>query len=122
MTRKKEIESWMRSLQTSITTGLEQLDGQTQFTQDKWDRSGGGGGITKVIENGRIIEKGGVNFSAVHGKTPEKIGKALGFEASQLFATGVSIVLHPINPWVPIIHMNVRYFEMSPNDNHQNYQ
>ena len=114
MTRKKEVENWMRSLQTSITTGLEKIDGQSQFIEDKWERSGGGGGITKVIENGRVIEKGGVNFSAVHGETPHKIGKSLGFENSNFFATGVSIVLHPINPWVPIIHMNVRYFEMTP--------
>ena len=60
-----------------------------------------------------MIEKGGVNYSAVHGPTPEKILSALGLEKSDFYATGVSIVLHPNNPWVPIIHMNVRYFEMS---------
>ena len=60
---------------------------------------------------GQVIEKGGVNFSAVEGDLPEKISQALQLPASHFFATGVSIVLHPVSPKVPIIHMNVRYFE-----------
>ena len=63
---------------------------------------------------GQRIAKGGVNFSAVHGSMPEKISRALGLEPGHFLATGVSIVLHPVNPLVPIIHMNIRYFEVQP--------
>ncbi|RMF02989.1 MAG: oxygen-dependent coproporphyrinogen oxidase, partial [Bacteroidetes bacterium] len=75
-------------------------------------RPGGGGGRTRVLV-GQRIEKGGVNFSAVHGQLSQRAAKALDLgEGGPFFATGVSIVLHPHNPQVPIIHMNVRYFEM----------
>lgn len=110
---KENIVAWFKDLQTSISKSLEDLDGGAVFTTDEWNRSEGGGGISKVIINGNVIEKGGVNFSAVSGPTPEKILKALGLEKTDFFATGISIVLHPINPWVPIIHMNIRYFEMN---------
>jgi coproporphyrinogen III oxidase len=109
---KEEIAEWFKKLQDDICMGLESTDGSGVFKEDKWERHGGGGGRTRIME-GRIIEKGGVNFSAVFGKTPEKIRKALGLDDSDFYATGVSIVLHPNNPWIPIIHMNVRYFEMS---------
>jgi coproporphyrinogen III oxidase len=95
---------------------LEEADGGGKFISDVWERAGGGGGDSRVIANGNVIEKGGVNFSAVWGKTPEATLKTLGIpsgEAPDFFATGVSIVMHPHNPMVPIIHMNVRYFEMS---------
>ncbi|NBB88479.1 MAG: oxygen-dependent coproporphyrinogen oxidase [Bacteroidetes bacterium] len=109
---KFQIESDMKSLQDLICSEVEQLDGEGKFVEDKWSREAGGGGRTRTI-SGRIIEKGGVNFSAVHGETPDKILKALQLEKSDFFATGVSIVLHPYHPFIPIIHMNVRYFEMS---------
>ncbi|MBI1192732.1 MAG: oxygen-dependent coproporphyrinogen oxidase [Bacteroidetes bacterium] len=102
-----------RTLQDQICEGLEQFDEKGLFRQDLWRRDAGGGGRTRLIENANILEKGGVNFSAVHGPMPEKIAAALNLSAGEFFATGVSIVLHPFNPWVPIIHMNVRYFEMS---------
>ena len=74
--------------------------------------SGGeGGGRTRVIE-GQHIEKGGVNFSHVTGQVSDALRKMLKRDGERFHATGVSIVLHPVNPWVPIIHMNVRYFEM----------
>jgi coproporphyrinogen III oxidase len=84
-----------------------------------WERPGGGGGISRVLTGGNIIEKGGVNFSAVWGKTPEATLNLLnlgsgGEDQPDFFAAGVSIVLHPFNPMVPIIHMNVRYFEIQP--------
>lgn len=91
-------------------------DGEGKFIKDKWERSGGGGGLTRVLNNGKIIEKGGVNFSAVWGKTPEAVLHSMQLDSassSEFFATGVSIVIHPHNPFVPIIHMNVRYFEMT---------
>ena len=109
---KQHISDWFQNLQDSICEGLEKLDGKSQFVEDKWERSDGGGGRTRTFKGGSLIEKGGVNFSAVHGATPAKILQALNLEESNFFATGVSIVLHPNNPWVPIIHMNVRYFEM----------
>jgi coproporphyrinogen III oxidase len=110
---KETITEYFKSLQDSICNALEETDGKAFFEEDAWQREGGGGGRTRVIANGAIIEKGAVNFSAVHGKTPEKILQALNLEESDFYATGVSIVLHPANPLVPIIHMNVRYFEMT---------
>lgn len=110
---KEDITTWFQDLQDSICADLESLDGRSQFEEDLWDRKAGGGGRTRTISNGDLIEKGAVNFSAVHGPTPDKILKALGLSESDFYATGVSIVLHPLNPWVPIIHMNVRYFEMT---------
>ncbi|MEQ9404395.1 MAG: oxygen-dependent coproporphyrinogen oxidase [Cyclobacteriaceae bacterium] len=109
---KEEISDWFQNLQNSICDGLENLDGQSVFHEEAWDRPEGGGGKTRTFRNGNLIEKGGVNFSAVHGPTPAKILNALKLKEADFFATGVSIVLHPENPWVPIIHMNVRYFEM----------
>jgi coproporphyrinogen III oxidase len=116
MLNKEEIRDWFIGLQERICTQLEEADGQGKFIADRWQRSGGGGGITRVITEGSIIEKGGVNFSAVWGKTPEPVLKSLNIDPgnpSDFFASGVSIVLHPFNPMVPIIHMNVRYFEMT---------
>lgn len=107
------VEHWYRDLQDNICSELEKLDGTAQFMEEQWDRGDGGGGRSRVIENGDLIEKGGVNFSAVHGPTPKKILEALKLNDADFYATGVSIVLHPNNPWVPIIHMNIRYFEMS---------
>lgn len=101
-----------RQIQDEICTGLELADGIGKFEEEKWQREGGGGGRTRILQNGSIIEKGGVNFSAVHGKLPENIKKAFGVTEDDFFATGVSIVIHPNHPWIPIIHMNIRYFEM----------
>lgn len=111
---KEQIQREFEALQDSICNALEEADGGGRFKEDRWERTGGGGGKTRIIE-GRIIEKGGVNFSAVQGDLPQKIAIALKLpEASDFFATGVSIVLHPHNPHVPIIHKNVRYFEITP--------
>lgn len=109
---KTEITEYFKSLQDSICQQLEAGDGEGKFQEDLWERPGGGGGRTRVIQ-GQHIEKGGVNFSAVHGTLNEQAGKALGIAPGDFYATGVSIVLHPKNPHVPIIHMNVRYFEMN---------
>lgn len=113
MKTKEEITDWLQGLQTRICIALELADGFGKFSIEKWERSDGGGGITRILQNGTVIEKGGVNFSAVHGKLPENISAALKLPPSDFFATGVSIVIHPYNPHVPIIHMNVRYFEVS---------
>ena len=113
-THLNEIVKGMMALQDEICRGLEGLDGLAQFEEDVWERPEGGGGQSRVITNGRIIEKGGVNFSHIHGPLPERIAAGLKLQAGLHFhATGVSIVLHALNPFVPIIHMNVRYFEVA---------
>lgn len=109
---KEHIAKEYKTIQEEITAALEILDGEALFEEENWERPGGGGGSSRVIQNGNLIEKGGVNFSAVHGKLPDAIKKSFKTDQEDFFATGVSIVLHPHNPWVPIIHMNIRYFEM----------
>lgn len=112
MLDKNTIATQYQHIQNQICQGLQTLDGVAVFEEENWERTGGGGGCTRVIQNGNLIEKGGVNFSAVHGKLPEAIKKSFNTQNDDFFATGISIVLHPHNPWVPIIHMNIRYFEM----------
>ncbi|GAA0891173.1 oxygen-dependent coproporphyrinogen oxidase [Fulvivirga kasyanovii] len=113
MLTKEDITDWFKKLQDNICKDLETADGAGKFREDPWEREGGGGGRSRTIADGEVIEKGGVGFSAVHGETPENILKALQLDKAGFYATGVSIVLHPKNPRVPIIHMNVRYFEMT---------
>ncbi|MGX1641718.1 oxygen-dependent coproporphyrinogen oxidase [Sphingobacterium sp. NPDC055431] len=115
MINKDQIAEKYKEIQDEITQALEALDGKSRFEEELWEREGGGGGRTRIIQHGNILEKGGVNFSAVHGKLPEQIKKAFGVDEDEFFATGVSIVIHPNNPWVPIIHMNIRYFELNEN-------
>lgn len=112
MITKEQIAEDYKQIQDEICAALEATDGKATFEQEVWEREGGGGGRTRVIQNGNIFEKGGVNFSAVYGQLPETIKKALNVEQDDFFATGVSIVIHPNHPLVPIIHMNIRYFEM----------
>ncbi len=114
MINKHQIQDYFKDLQNQICRSLETADGLSTFAEDIWQRPDGGGGRTKTFENGGIIEKGGVAFSAVHGALHQKMLNSLGInETMDFFATGVSIVIHPKNPFVPIIHMNVRYFEMA---------
>jgi coproporphyrinogen III oxidase len=112
MISKEQIAADYKQIQDEICAALEVTDGKATFHEELWEREGGGGGRTRIIENGNIFEKGGVNFSAVHGQLPHTIKKALNVEQDDFFATGVSIVIHPNHPMVPIIHMNIRYFEM----------
>ncbi len=116
---KEHISEWLQQLQANICEALEKADGKAKFSSDEWTRTEGGGGISKVIQNGAVLEKGGVMYSAVHGQAPDFLFKemehAVASEKTQkpiFYATGVSIVIHPLNPMVPIIHMNIRYFEM----------
>jgi coproporphyrinogen III oxidase len=112
MISKEQISLDYQQIQDEICAALEMVDGKAKFEEEKWEREGGGGGRTRIIQNGNIFEKGGVNFSAVHGQLPAIMKKALNVEQDDFFATGVSIVIHPNHPMVPIIHMNIRYFEM----------
>jgi coproporphyrinogen III oxidase len=115
---RENISGWLQDLQDQICNALETADGKSRFRRDAWTRTEGGGGITKIIADGEVIENGGVLFSAVEGATPEFLYRESQHSSAQnniskgtFFATGVSIVIHPVNPLVPIIHMNVRYFE-----------
>ncbi|MCD6017243.1 MAG: coproporphyrinogen oxidase [Bacteroidetes bacterium] len=118
---KENISDWLKGLQDSICQALETEDGSGKFKEENWIREEGGGGRSRVIENGEVIEKGGVMFSAVSGKTPDfllkekehSVSSSSAQTESTFFATGVSIVIHPKSPLVPIIHMNIRYFETS---------
>ncbi len=112
MINKEQISAVYQIIQDEICAALEIADGKAVFEEEIWERDGGGGGRTRVIQNGNVFEKGGVNFSAVHGILPPAVKKMLKVEEDDFFATGVSIVIHPNHPMVPIIHMNIRYFEM----------
>ncbi len=110
--RREQITDSFKSIQDSICNALELCDGKAKFEEDLWEHTAGGGGRTRVIQNGQVFEKGGVNFSAVEGELPPVIADNLKLDSTKYFATGVSIVIHPISPRVPIIHMNIRYFEL----------
>ncbi|WP_372474543.1 oxygen-dependent coproporphyrinogen oxidase [Capnocytophaga sp. ARDL2] len=109
---KEKFYAYIQQLQDKITSKLEQIDGSATFREDLWERPGGGGGRTRVIENGAVFEKGGVNISAVHGALPEAMQKAFNVGDVDFFACGLSLVIHPKNPMVPTVHANWRYFEM----------
>lgn len=112
MTIKDKFYNYIQELQDTITSELEKVDGKTIFKEDIWKREEGGGGRTRVIENGDVFEKGGVNISAVHGELPKSMQQYFGVEDADFFACGLSLVLHPKNPFVPTVHANWRYFEM----------
>src|SRR5690606_6304912 len=109
---KDRFFSYIQNLQTRITSELEKIDEKEKFRKDKWEREGGGGGLTMVLENGEIFEKAGVNISRVFGELPETMQKALNVKSGKFFACGLSLVIHPKNPFVPTTHANWRYFEM----------
>ena len=113
---KDKFFKYIHQLQDTITSKLEEVDGKAKFQEDVWERPEGGGGRTRVIENGAVFEKGGVNISGVHGKLPDSMQKYFGVEDADFFACGLSLVLHPTNPMVPTVHANWRYFEMYDKD------
>jgi coproporphyrinogen III oxidase len=109
----EQVDAYLRDLQDRLCDALQGADGSAQFMQDAWTRPAGGGGRTRVLKQGRLFEQAGVNFSRVGGETlpasataqrPQLAGRSW-------VATGVSLVAHPLNPYVPTSHMNVRYFE-----------
>jgi coproporphyrinogen III oxidase len=109
---KTEFVEYIQDLQNRICKALENLDAQATFEEDIWQRPEGGGGKTRIIRNGRIFEKGGVNTSIVHGKLPPEMQRQFNTPHEQFFACGISLVLHPHNPFVPTTHANFRYFEL----------
>jgi len=109
---KDQFYNYIQDLQNRITSKLETIDGVAKFKEDLWERSEGGGGKTRVIENGRVFEKGGVNISAVHGQLPKSMQAYFNVGDVDFYACGLSLVIHPKNPMVPTVHANWRYFEM----------
>lgn len=104
--------SFIHELQNRICTALEQSDGKATFVEDAWERPEGGGGKTRVIANGNVIEKGGVNTSIVFGDVTDAMRTQLKINGAKWFACGLSLVIHPINPFVPTVHCNYRMFEL----------
>lgn len=113
---KERFNNYLLGLQNKICAALEEIDGRSVFIEDKWIRPEGGGGISRVISKGAVFEKGGVNTSAVEGRLPSTMQQAFGVGESNFFACGLSLVIHPLNPFVPTVHANWRYFELYDND------
>ncbi len=103
-----DLAIWFRSLQQRITDALERTDGEGRFREDPWERPGGGGGRTRVLEGGAVFEKAGVNWSDVHGDVAPLMRDAMPGTRPTFRATGTSLVLHPRSPRIPTVHMNVR--------------
>jgi coproporphyrinogen III oxidase len=114
--QKRSFINFIRSLQDRICEELEAIDGKSKFVEDHWERAGGGGGKTRVITEGHVFEKGGVNTSEVFGTLPESMVQQLKIEHNKFFACGISLVLHPFNPFIPTVHANYRYFELYDQD------
>ncbi len=106
----KLMEDYISKLQNEICFEIENQD-EVKFSEDIWIRKEGGGGKTKIIQNGKVFEKGGVNISSVYGELPEILANQFIVEKSNFAASGISVVIHPYSPKLPTIHMNVRYFE-----------
>ena len=105
------METFITVLHDKICQGLEAND-EAEFIEDDWIREEGGGGKTRVIQNGKVFDKGGVNISSVSGVLPEDIAAKFNVRKSEFSACGISLVIHPYSPKIPTIHMNLRYFEM----------
>ncbi len=112
--RRRRVVERMRSGQHDLVAAFTALDGVGVFQDHTWERAEGGGGTARVIEGGAVFERGGVNVSAVHGARvpPSLAATHPGIEGLPFFATGISMVLHPRNPYVPAFHANFRYFEV----------
>jgi coproporphyrinogen III oxidase len=108
---RHRVEEWVEQLHDQLVGALERLDGSGTFERDRWQRPGGGGGVTAILSDGALFEQAGVNRSAVWGEFGDAALARLGGTDREFYATGVSLVLHPRSPMVPTIHANFRYFE-----------
>lgn len=116
MSIKQQWVSFIHQLQDDICIALELADGKAKFLEDKWERPEGGGGKTRVIANGNVFEKGGVNTSIVFGDVTDTMRTQLKIDGDKWFACGLSLVIHPHNPFVPTVHANYRMFELYNNN------
>src|SRR5665213_374352 len=112
MSIKEDWIFYIEGLQNRIYLALEACDGKAKFMEDAWQRKEGGGGKTRVIAHGNVFEKGGVNTSVVFGDVTEAMRNQLKINGSKWFACGLSLVMHPVNPFVPTVHCNYRMFEL----------
>ncbi len=112
MPAKEDWILFVEDLQNRICIALEKADGKAQFVEDVWTREEGGGGKTRVIADGNVFEKGGVNTSVVFGNVTKEMETQLKIAGSKWFACGLSLVMHPVNPFVPTVHCNYRMFEL----------
>ena len=112
ISKREEFKTLISLLQNHICSELENLDGTSVFSMENWERDGFGSGSTRIISNGSVFEKGGVNTSVVQGCLPTDMQERFGVKESDFFAAGISLVLHPQNPFVPTVHANYRYFEL----------
>lgn len=112
MNVKQHWIDFIHGLQDRICLAIEKQDGSAKFREDRWDRAEGGGGRTRVIANGHVFAKGGVNTSVVFGDVTPAMKSQLKVEGAKWFACGLSLVLHPLNPFVPTVHCNYRMFEL----------
>jgi coproporphyrinogen III oxidase len=112
MNIKQNWISYIHDLQNRICLALEAADGKAKFVEDVWERPEGGGGKTRVISNGNVFEKGGVNTSVVYGEVTDLMRSQLKINGHSWFACGLSLVIHPYNPFVPTVHCNYRMFEL----------
>lgn len=111
MTLRRRAEALYTTLQDLLCDEVERADGRARFGKDAWTRAEGGGGVTRVIADGAVFEKGAINVSAVEGPAPAALVEHLGAPARSFFAAGISMIFHPRNPHAPTFHANVRYFE-----------
>lgn len=113
--QKQRAVALFRDLQDRIAAALEDLDGRQRFREDAWERPGGGGGRSRVLADGGVFEKAGVNFSEVHGEMSPEFAAQVPGEGRRFTATGVSLVLHPHSPLVPTVHANFRFLTKGDN-------
>src|SRR6188472_2727801 len=116
MVDRVAVRAWLAGLQDSLAAAIESADGGARFARDRWERPGGGGGESRILKGGALIEQGGVNFSEVTGASlpaSATIERAT-LVGAPFAALGVSLVLHPRNPYVPTTHLNLRFFIAEP--------
>lgn len=109
---KKRFFTFIKGLQNEICTALEAFEVKSKFIEDYWEREAGGGGWSRVL-TGQIFEKAGVNVSEVYGPVPDVLKSTIPESAKDFYATGISLVIHPMNPMIPTTHANFRYFEVT---------
>jgi len=114
--RKRLVEEFDADLQAELCNELEKVDGGGKFSSDPWKHPIGGGGLTRVLQNGSVFEKGGISTSAVRSSLSERLARRFDTPQQEVFAAGISLVLHPWSPMVPTVHANFRYIELEHGD------
>ncbi|MBI4548806.1 MAG: oxygen-dependent coproporphyrinogen oxidase [Ignavibacteriae bacterium] len=116
VTIRSQAEKFFQTLQDGICSEVQAVDNKRIFQPDIWSHPEGGGGKTRILQHGQIFEKAGVNFSAVTSELTETLASRLDVQPQRIYATGISLVLHPTSPMIPTVHMNLRYLEFEHGD------